>query len=74
MTTLRLRMLTLGIQALTTTALFANRYPRAVLTMLAGIPAGLAILGAVSLISDPAVWKFYLFAAMALGVLVWIRR
>jgi hypothetical protein len=47
MTTLRIRVLTMGVRSLSATALFAHRYPRATLTMLAGV----VVLGPVALIS-----------------------
>jgi hypothetical protein len=72
MNVLRLRILT---TVFNTAARLVHGYPRAVLGVLAGIIialASLAILGAVALISDPAAWKLYLFAAAWLAAFVWL--
>jgi len=72
MNLLRLRILT---TVFNTTARLAYNHPKAlVMTLLTGIMslASLAILGAVALISDPAAWKLYLFAAAWLAAFVWI--
>jgi hypothetical protein len=63
------------LRLLTTAARLAHGNPRLVLGVLTGTIialASLAILGTVALISDPAAWKLYLFAAASLAAFVWI--
>jgi hypothetical protein len=58
-------------------ACFANCHPRMVLALaLASIVAvvGLGIFGAVSLVTQPVLSKFLLFAAITLAALVVIQR
>jgi hypothetical protein len=63
------------IRLLNTTARLAYGHPYIVRLILASmilIPICLATIGVVALISNPAPWKFLLFAAAWLAAFVWI--